>query len=70
MREDTSTQQLTVRPLAVDTASAAAMLGVSKGTLENWRYCDEPKGPRFARIGSKVVYPVSEIERFLEANLV
>lgn len=57
--------------LAVSTARAAAMIGVSAGTLANWR--SDPRGrrgPRFARVGSHVVYPVWELERYLAEHIV
>ena len=54
------------RPIAVDTKTAAAMLAMSPGTLENWRYEKGPqRGPRYAKVGAKVVYPVAELERFI-----
>ena len=58
------------RPLAVDTITAAKMLDMSPGTLENWRYSKKPKGPRWARIEGKVVYPVAELERYLAEHMV
>ena len=55
-----------VRPLAVDTATAAEMLSLAPGTLENIRSeRGVYRGPRYARIGSRVVYPVAELERYL-----
>lgn len=57
--------------LAVDTATAAEMLGIAPGTLANWRHAKGgPKGPRYSRIGNRIVYPVSELERYLAENMV
>lgn len=59
------------RPIAVDTKTAAAMLAMSPGTLENWRYEKGPqRGPRYAKVGAKVVYPVAELERFIAERTV
>lgn len=38
----------------------------AKGTLNNQRA--QGKGPPFIKIGSKVLYPLDEIERFEQAN--
>ena len=43
------------------------MLGIAPGTLANWR--GENKGPRFARIGGRVVYPLDELKRFLRESM-
>lgn len=44
------------------TAEAAAYLGIKAQTLCNWR--TQGRGPRFLKIGSRVVYPESELEAF------
>jgi len=36
---------------------------LNKGTLRNWR--SQGKGPRFFKIGRKVIYRPEDIERFL-----
>jgi hypothetical protein len=45
---------------------------MSPRTLEQWRW--QGRGPRFLKLGGRVVYPVSEIEAFeadhLHANTV
>lgn len=51
--------------LALRERDAAAALGISVKTLRNWRYMTPQKGPRPSRLGRTVVYPVSELERFL-----
>lgn len=38
----------------IDTAEAAAILGVRKGTLEVWRH--QGKGPEFCKFGRSVRY--------------
>lgn len=47
------------------------MLGIAVGTLENWRYeRTGVRGPRFARIGRKIVYPVDGLREYLDAHTV
>ena len=71
MPKQTIIEQQDVQPRVVDVNGAAKMLGVSKRTLNNWRYAkDGPKGPRFARIGNRVVYPIAEIDRYIEEHMV
>jgi hypothetical protein len=41
---------------------AAERLRVSAGTLANWRV--EGGGPRYIKLGRKVVYPIAELEAF------
>ena len=44
---------------------AARLLGVSEGTLANWRSLR--KGPKFARMGTRtVVYPLVELQRYID----
>lgn len=45
---------------------AAARLRVSISTLANWRTTGE--GPKFLKIGRKVLYPVAELEAFEQAS--
>ena len=47
---------------------ASPLLRVQIKTLQAWRALK--KGPRFVRVGRRVFYPRSEIERFLVDNLV
>lgn len=50
----------------VDTKEAGAILGLSKKTLENWRY--QGKGPAFTSIGKRCHYRVRDLEAYLAAN--
>jgi excisionase family DNA binding protein len=43
---------------------AAEVLGVSYGTLQNWRSAG--RGPDYVKIGAKVKYRPSEIQKFIE----
>ena len=59
-----------VRPISVDAKTAAALIGVSEGTLANWRSSGMRRGPVFARLGKKVVYPYDELEKFVREHIV
>jgi predicted DNA-binding transcriptional regulator AlpA len=50
----------------VDEASLAARLGVSRSTLQSWRYGG--RGPRFIKLGRMVRYRPADIEAYLAAN--
>lgn len=50
---------------AVNLKEAARMLGVSERTLYTWSKCGKI---RARRVGRKVLFPVAEIRRFLDAN--
>lgn len=38
-------------------------------TLANWRAATPTRGPAFSKIGSRVLYPLEEIEKWEAANL-
>jgi hypothetical protein len=40
---------------------------MSPRTLEQWRW--QERGPRFLKLGGRVVYPVNEVENFEAAHL-
>ena len=53
----------------LDTRQAAPRIGVTAGTLENWRV--RGVGPRFIKTqgrGGKVLYDPADIEAWKEAN--
>jgi hypothetical protein len=54
----------------LDTRAAAPRIGVSPGTLENWRV--QGVGPKFIKTSpgsrGKVLYDPSDIEEWKEAN--
>jgi predicted DNA-binding transcriptional regulator AlpA len=52
----------------VDEAGAAALLGIARGTLRNWR--SQCRGPRYARLGRRVVYRRADLDEYLNACLV
>jgi hypothetical protein len=41
---------------------------VSLSTLDNWR-SSQNRGPRFVKIGGRVLYPVVEVEAYEQRNL-
>ena len=51
----------------LDQRALAERWRISPRTLEAWRW--QGKGPRFLKIGAKVVYPEPEILDFEAANL-
>ena len=50
-----------------DEAGAADYLGLKPKTLANWR--SRGCGPRYLKLGARVVYPQSELDAFNAANL-
>ena len=68
----TTTHLLTV-PLGkhigtVDEHQAADYLSVAVNTLRKWRSLGE--GPAFVKLGRRVVYRLTDLERWLEAHLI
>ena len=52
----------------LNTEEAASHLGIRPNTLEVWR-CKH-KGPRYSKIGTRVLYDVSDLEAFFMARAV
>ena len=50
----------------LDEARLATKLGVSRKTLQSWRYAGQ--GPRFIKIGRLVRYRVADIDAYLRAQ--
>ena len=46
---------------------AAEYLGLGLRTLDNWR--SQGRGPRYLKLGSRVIYPLQELDAFKAANL-
>jgi predicted DNA-binding transcriptional regulator AlpA len=42
---------------------------VTRSTLDNWRTKRQNRGPRFVKIGGRVLYPVAEVEAYEARNL-
>jgi hypothetical protein len=45
---------------------AANLFSISPGTLGNWR--SAKRGPRFFKVGSKVLYRVEDLEKYFTSN--
>lgn len=50
----------------LDTAKAAAYLGMEPGTLENWRY--KRMGPRCIHLGKSVRYDLRDLDLWIDAQ--
>lgn len=50
----------------IDEAMLASRLGVSRATLQSWRYAG--RGPRFIKLGRLIRYSVTDVDEFLRAN--
>ncbi len=50
----------------VDEVALAARLGVSRSTLQSWRYSS--RGPRFIKVGRLIRYRNADVEAYLRAN--
>ncbi|MCA9564820.1 MAG: helix-turn-helix domain-containing protein [Myxococcales bacterium] len=55
-------------PLLVDTDRAAELMTLSPSTLTRWR--GKGKGPPFVRLGSRVMYRVSDLEDWIATRLI
>lgn len=51
----------------VDQNGLAKRWLISPRTLEQWRW--QGRGPRFLKIGGRVIYPLSEVEAYEAASL-
>ena len=47
---------------------AAVRLGLSPGTLRNWRHLG--RGPAYVKVGRRVLYPESVLENYLKDGFV
>src|SRR5262245_27731515 len=50
----------------IDELALANRLGVSRSTLQSWRYSG--RGPRFIKLGRMVRYRVADVDAYLNAN--
>ena len=53
---------------SLNTPEAASYLGLRPGTLEIWRSLG--KGPRYLKIGRRVVYELADIDAYAKAHAV
>lgn len=54
--------------IALDTREAARRLGVSPSLLEKIRCYAPESGPRFVKIGRRIVYRVSDLDAWASAR--
>ena len=54
------------QPATLNVSEAAFYLGVSESTLNTWR--TRGKGPRYVRLGRKVLYRVAALNDYLLSN--
>jgi predicted DNA-binding transcriptional regulator AlpA len=47
---------------------AADYLGLHARTLDNWR--SQGRGPRYVRVGRRIVYRIADLESYLDARTV
>ncbi|MEF3696744.1 helix-turn-helix domain-containing protein [Desulfolutivibrio sp.] len=52
----------------IDEKDAAAYLGLSVKTLQAWRFTHRP--PKYLRLGRSIRYRLSDLDAFLNANLI
>jgi len=50
----------------IDEPTLAARLGVSRSTLQSWRYAG--RGPRYIKLGRMVRYCTADVDAYLRAN--
>ena len=62
-------QQMKNDPIAVDTSTAAEILGVSKSHLEKLRIEDPTHSPPFFKVGRCVRYSIRRLIEWSEANV-
>lgn len=55
-------------PQFLKPAEAAAICRVSARTLANWR--TQGKGPKFTKLGGKVLYHIDQLQHWMKRNTV
>lgn len=66
MDAQTQTNEIVGGSDLVDESRLAARLGVSRSTLQSWRYSG--RGPRYVKIGRFIRYRNADIEAYLRAQ--
>jgi len=54
----------------VDARGAAEILGLKPGTLAVWRSRSYNRGPRYKKIGGKILYRKSDLLEFIDSHTV
>ena len=57
----------TMEPRQMNTQQAAAYLGLSPHTLNQWRY--QGRGPQFLRMGRAIRYPKGALDTYMENSI-
>jgi len=52
----------------LSTEEAAVYLGVSTGTLENWRAGEKKEGPEFCKPAGRVYYRIADLDAWIESG--
>lgn len=52
-------------PELITPAALAAYLSISRGTLADWRKSSKNRGPEFIRVGGRIRYALSDVQRYL-----
>jgi len=48
----------------LNTKEAAEFLGLKPNTLEVWRSDTKKKGPKYSKMGSRVLYDINDLEEY------
>lgn len=64
--EDPATPSRAGETRYMDTVAAAAYLGLSKQTLERWRF--DKEGPAYVKVGRAVRYSLHDLDAFMDGN--
>ncbi len=59
----TTRRTSSTQPQRLDTIRAAKFVGLSKRTLEKWRY--EGGGPPYLKLGRRVLYSLGDLEEWI-----
>ena len=59
-----------INPERMTTGEAAEYLGLTSSTLSHWRSIHRENGPPYLKLGGKVFYSQSALDRWLERSTV
>ena len=60
-------KNIVLSPVAINTNSAGPYLGISGALLRKMR--EEGRGPKFCKIGSRIVYRIEDLDLFLNQSV-
>ncbi|MBT6120776.1 helix-turn-helix domain-containing protein [bacterium] len=55
-----------MKKLLFNDTEISGIIGISRSTLQSWRW--KGCGPRFKKIGGKVLYEIKELNEFLDSH--